>query len=1049
MASVSSESQFSLCVFEVTVGPSVHADGHSVHVVGDHPALGCWDSACGVPLHATAAGGWQLRVSAPVSIPSGVALQYKYIVIANGQLQRWEAIQGNRVLVPDRADVVARDELDRYVALPLPRLEPPLPPLPPTGASLAEASLAPEDHGGSTVLIVTYILPLVIRKDEGEAGGWTIAWNQDAITAKKRPLEPHARVQRIGCPGLAVAEEDRASLTAALSAYGCVPIFLDAELDHSFYFGFCRSYLWPTFHNVIKARGFNDKVWRAYCAANRRFADKVIEVYDSGDLVWVHDYHLLLLPSYILRKLRTARVGLFLHTPFPSSEIFRTIPVREELIRGMLNADLIGFHIFEYARHFLTCCKRMLGLEYEFHPGGFIAVRDYKRDVKISVSHVGIEPELCRVEQAAGEAFTALAGGAAPPMPWACAGFVSVSSGVSLSSPVVANEEARKLASNLVELRQLQAAGKTVMLGIDEMERLKGIPLKLIAFEQLLKTVPERADKVALVQVGVRARNFTPAVQADFDELRGEVLEILGRIESAFPGAVRFVEVPTMALAQRMQLWALADVAVFTPVREGFNSFPLEAVYARREGTPGVVLLSEFCSTACVLNGALRINPWNTEEVTHAMECACSMRASERLARHERDMQFIVQTTASAWAERFANDLQTTSKKPDEPWTPIGFGLAGFRRVGWGEGFRALDTTEVLAAYRRARRRAIFLDWGGTLVAIDNGQLSSLISYYHADLPPAVHHCLEELAADPSNLLMVLSGRERSRVEEVFKGIGGASLAAEHGFHFRLGSFPGVRKVGEGAWQQLFEDFDLSWKETVRAIFEAYKTRTNGVVIQDKGSALVWKYDEVDPEFASMQLKELLQHLHTTLQHAPVEVTMGKGYLEVRAKGMNKGVIVDHIISLLYSNCGGVDFVLCIGDDTADESMFSALQSRFGSSSQGGGPSVFTTVVGRKPSAANYYLNDPDEVLELCQSLRLHSTRANRNRSMGDLQRLHSDRSWTVGKPRGASGGGAGPGGGAGAGAMGAQRGGTLDWSRMQQPSGYYSPSKPLPKVGP
>jgi imidazolonepropionase-like amidohydrolase len=112
----------------------------------------------------------------------------------------------------------------------------------------------------------------------------------------------------------------------------------------------------------------------------------------------------------------------------------------------------------------------MLGLEYEFHPGGFIAVRDYKRDVKISVSHVGIEPELCRVEQAAGEAFTALAGGAAPPMPWACAGFVSVSSGVSLSSPVVANEEARKLASNLVELRQLQAAGVVVAMGSDNVQ---------------------------------------------------------------------------------------------------------------------------------------------------------------------------------------------------------------------------------------------------------------------------------------------------------------------------------------------------------------------------------------------------------------------------------------------------------------------------------------------------------------------------------------------------------------------------------------------------
>ena len=445
----------------------------------------------------------------------------------------------------------------------------------------------------------------------------------------------------------------------------------------------------------------------------------------------------------------------------------------------------------------------------------------------------------------------------------------------------------------------------------------------------------------------------------------------------------------------RAQLWALADVAVCTAIREGVNTFPLEAVYARREGAPGVVVLSEFSSCARVLNGALRVNPWNTEETMRAFERAYEMGTAERVARRERDLQFLQQKTASAWAERFFVDLLNVTQRADEEWTPIGFGLAGFRRVGWGPTFRALDTTEVLAAYRRARRRAIFLDWGGTLVPIeDNSAL--LANYYKSDLPPAVQHCLQELAQDPSNLLMVLSGQERSRMEEVYQGIAGASLAAEHGFHFKLGSFPGVRRVGAESWQQLVEDFDLSWKPTTAAILEAYTTRTNGAVIQDKGSALVWKYDDVDPEFASMQVKELHQHLQGVLSNARVEVTVGKGYLEVRPSGINKGVMLDHVISQLYSHSGGVDFVLCIGDDSADEYMFDALQARFGSAVNG--PAVFTTVVGRKPSAAHYFLNDSDEVLELCQSLRLHSTRANRNRSMGDLPR--HERVWTNNKAR-------------------------------------------------
>ena len=367
---------FSLVSFEVTVG--VPVPGCVVAVVGDHPALGCWDPAKSVPLFASPnlGGGPQVHTSTPVSVPSYAAVQYKYVVLSHGQLQRWEDIQGNRSLVPDRPDVTVRDELDCSSGPPLPVVgaEPLLPPLPAsvppmTLAESSRTSHASDDGNGheSSVLVVSYILPLVITKkaaaaaaeggvgsDEDAGSGWSIAWNPDSITSKKRPLSEHTRVQWIGCPGITVAEEDRASLTAALTEYNCVPIFLDAELVQHFYFGFCRSYLWPTLHNVIKARSFYDKVWRAYCTANRKFADKVIEVYDSADLVWVHDYHLLLLPSYILRKLRTARVGLFLHTPFPSSEIFRTIPVRDELLRGMLNADLIGFHIFEYARRLVN-----------------------------------------------------------------------------------------------------------------------------------------------------------------------------------------------------------------------------------------------------------------------------------------------------------------------------------------------------------------------------------------------------------------------------------------------------------------------------------------------------------------------------------------------------------------------------------------------------------------------------------------------------------------------------------------------------------------------
>jgi len=737
-------------------------------------------------------------------------------------------------------------------------------------------------------------------------------------------------------------------------------MFLEPELEDLFYKGFCRSFLWPNLHNVIKARCFEQKMWRAYCSVNRKFADKVIEVYDSGDLVWVHDYHLLLLPSYILRKLRAARVGLFLHTPFPSSEIFRTISVRDELLRGMLNADLIGFHIFEYARHFLTSCKRMLGLDFEFQEGGFLGVRDHKRNVMVQISHVGVQPAILAAAQAD-----------------------------SSGSPLA-------LAQSLLAARD---SGRKLMVGIDEMDRLKGVMLKMIAFEQLLLQNEQLATSVTLVQVGVRAKNFTPVVQQHYDDLRAEVVETVQRINARFPGSVIFDELPTISLRERMQLWELADVAVFTPIREGVNTFPLEAVYARREGEAGLLILSEFAACSRVLNGALRVNPWDTTELMKAMiRAVYEMDPKERLLRRERNLQFVLNNTALVWAERFFVDLQSIRNEvEDDEETMIGFGLATFRRAGWASTFRSLDTTEVLAAYRRARRRAIFLDWGGTIVPLDMGVSSSLIDYINSELAPATLHCLEELAQDPRNLLMVLSGQERSRMDPVFREIPAASLAAEHGFFFKLGSFPGVRRAVGASWEMLVKDFDLTWKEVVMAIFEAYTARTNGACVQHKGSTLVWRFDEVDPEFGLMQAKELQDHLKGVLGNYPVQVVLGKGYLEVRPIGIDKGVMLDHIISLLHSNSGGVDFVLCIGDDSADECMFSALEARYGSATGSTGPNrpaVFTAVVGQKPSAARFFLNDSDEVLELCQSLRLHSTRANRNRSMGDLQR--AERAWSA-----------------------------------------------------
>ena len=550
------------------------ADGESVAVVGDLPALGCWNVLSAVPLSLTSVGGRAFWASAPVSVQSGVPIQYKFVFLVDGRLQRWESIDGNRHCTPTGPTAVALADLDQQPPPPTPTACAP-PGAAGPSASVSAASLAPAvappppTPSNSAVVVVSYVLPLIISRaaPRDEAGGsqpsWVISWNQDSLMAKKLQLTAKKRVLWVGCPGIPVAEEDQPSLTAALVEYDCAPVFLDAELTDTFYFGFCRSFLWPVFHNMTQPRAFTQRAWRAYCTVNRKFADAVIEVYESGDAVFLHDYHLLLLPSYILRKLRTARVGLFIHTPFPSSEIFRTIPVRDELLRGMLNADLVGFHTFEYARHFLTCCKRLLGLEFEFQ-GGTLGVRDSKRKVMLTVAHVGIDPPIL---YAASPKPT----GPTSPSAFAAAATAAVGAHVAASSASAAEQGGtssplfefapltesgeRSHTSLTATLSSLRREGRMVLLGIDEMERLKGVALKLLAFEKLMRTRPELATRVALVQVGVKARNFTPAVEADYRAVRDELYEAIGRISQEFPGAVHLHEVPTITLRQRMELW--------------------------------------------------------------------------------------------------------------------------------------------------------------------------------------------------------------------------------------------------------------------------------------------------------------------------------------------------------------------------------------------------------------------------------------------------------------------------------------------------------------
>ena len=235
-------------------------------------------------------------------------------------------------------------------------------------------------------------------------------------------------------------------------------------------------------------RGREKELWAAYNTVNRKFAEVVVQYFNEGDLVWIHGFHLLILPSYLTRRIPMAKVGIFLHTPFPSSEIFRTLWCREDLLRGMLNADQVGFHLFEYARHFLTCCRRLLGLNYGMIPdasgGHTLAIDTNGRHVAVTSIHAGIEPPVLNQ---------------------------------------ILNHE-----STMAEAQSIRNRfyGKTIFCAIDRLESLKGVPLKMLGIERFLKRCPEWIGKIVLIQVGISAYERGE----DYTKTKNEVAEMVNRI---------------------------------------------------------------------------------------------------------------------------------------------------------------------------------------------------------------------------------------------------------------------------------------------------------------------------------------------------------------------------------------------------------------------------------------------------------------------------------------------------------------------------------------
>ncbi len=419
----------------------------------------------------------------------------------------------------------------------------------------------------------------------------------------------------IGWPGDTneLSQEERTRLDRELLAQGLVSVHLASEDVHGFYEGFSNGVLWPLFHYQIGRVNMDAwRDWEAYERVNRQFAEAIAAQWREGDRIWIHDYQLMLVPAMVRSLVPRACIGFFLHIPFPSLEVFRTLPWRHQVLEGLLGADVIGFHTYGYQRHFAFCLLRMKGIDVvvdEFHWQDHIA-------------RLGTFPISINTQEFIDRA----------------------------SQPEVDEEAAKILA---------RAPGMQLLLGVDRLDYSKGLHRRFLAIERLLEIAPQLVGKIRFVQVAVPSRTNVET----YAEFRRQLDELAGRINARFSttdwSPIQYLY-RSVTPTELVSLYRAADVMVVTPLRDGMNLVAKEYV-ACRIHDDGVLVLSELAGAAWELGEAVQVNPYNVHETAIAIRDALHMPPEEQRQRMQPMRQRIRDWDVHAWVRSFASALDAAA----------------------------------------------------------------------------------------------------------------------------------------------------------------------------------------------------------------------------------------------------------------------------------------------------------------------------------------------------------------------------------------------------
>ena len=502
------------------------------------------------------------------------------------------------------------------------------------------------------LIIVSNRLPVEVSQ---KAGKYRFRTSVGGVATGLSSVKKTYQNLWIGWPGDSVKSEAehgvKQEIYRELEKTGCYPVFLSTKDVENHYYGYCNKTIWSNFHYFMRYTEYNNAYWDSYKRVNRIFCNEILKQYKKGDIIWIHDYQLMLLPKMLREKIPEATIGFFLHIPFPAYETFSALPERYEILQGLLGADLVGFHTYHYAENFLNSVRRIIGYEHSLNQ---LIVGN--RIVEVDSFPMGINYEK------------------------------------------FARSSANRKVLNEVKKLKKGLGDKRVILSIDRLDYTKGIPERVEAFGEFLQRNPQYREKVVLILVAVPSRTKVP----QYDMLKKELNEALSRVNGRF-GTIGWVPIlyfyRAFDFAQLSALYNVADAALITPLRDGMNLVAKEYL-AAKDGKKGVLVLSEKAGSASELGEAIVVNPFNKNEIVDSITQALEMSAAEQVERNLIMQKRLKRYDIERWFKEFLNELDDVKKKQSD---------LQIKKID------GKISAKIVKKFKAANRRLIALDYDGTL----------------------------------------------------------------------------------------------------------------------------------------------------------------------------------------------------------------------------------------------------------------------------------------------------------------------------------------------